>query len=71
MIFVLLLILLEAYDEVRRDLLIQQLAELGIHVWSYVSPMSQASNEMYRSVPLLPKQGDPYGPSVDSTCGVN
>jgi len=55
----------KAYDKVRRDLLVQRLAELGVH-----GPMLQAIIEMYWSVPLIPKLGGAYGPSIDSTCGV-
>lgn len=55
----------KAYDKVRRDLLVQRLAELGVH-----GRMLQAIVQMYWSVPLVPKLGCHLGPSIDSTCGV-
>jgi hypothetical protein len=55
----------KAYDKVRRDLMIQRLAGLGVH-----GHMLQAIVEIYWYVPLRPKLSGAYGPSTDSTCGV-
>ena len=49
----------------RRDLLVQRLAELGLH-----GPMLQAIIEMYWSIPLIPKPCGAHGPSINSTCRV-
>jgi hypothetical protein len=57
MLFCCLVDLNKAYDKVRRDLLIQRLAGLGVH-----GHMLQAIGEMYWSVPLRPKLSDVYGP---------
>lgn len=55
----------KAYDKVRRDLLLQRLAELGVH-----GSMLQAVAQMYWECPLIPKQGQEWGEPIDSTCGV-
>ena len=55
----------KAYDKVRRDLLLQRLAELGVH-----GSMLQAITQMYWEAPLVPKLGPTLGPEIASTCGV-
>jgi hypothetical protein len=55
----------KAYDRVRRDRLMNRLAELGIH-----AEMLRAIVQMYWSVPLTPKLGKELGAPIDSTCGV-
>ena len=55
----------KAYDTVRRDLLIQRLAELGVH-----GHMLQAITQMYWEAPLVPKLGTVLGPAISSKCGV-
>ena len=50
---------------VRRDKLMERLAQLGVH-----GNMLQAIVQMYWSVPLVPKVAGCLGPSIDSTCGV-
>jgi len=55
----------KAYDMVRRDKLMERLAQLGVH-----GNMLQAIVQMYWSVPLVPKVAGCLGPSIDSTCGV-
>ena len=55
----------KAFDRVRRDYLIQRLAELGVH-----GRMLQAIIQMYWSVPLVPKLHGTVGDAIPSTCGV-
>lgn len=55
----------KAYDLVRRDLLMQRLAELGVH-----GHMLEAITQMYWEVPLVPKHDGTLGASINSTCGV-
>ena len=55
----------KAYDKVRRDLLVQRLAELGVH-----GNMLQAIVQMYWEAPLVPKIGTALGPEIASKCGV-
>ena len=55
----------KAYDRVRRDLLMQCLAEAGVG-----GEMLAAIMEMYWSAPLQPKVGADLGASFDSTRGV-
>ena len=55
----------KAFDRVRRDYLIQRLAELGVH-----GRMLQAIIQMYWSVPLVPKLHGTMGDAIPSTCGV-
>lgn len=55
----------KAYDKVRRDMLVQRLAELGVH-----GHMLQAIAQMYWEAPLVPKLGTALGPEIASKCGV-
>jgi hypothetical protein len=51
---------------VRRDLLVQRLASLGVHG----SMMLEAIVQMYWDAPLVPKAGSALGPEIASMCGV-
>ena len=55
----------EAYDMVRRGLLVARLAELGI-----LGNMLQAIVQMYWQAPLVPKLATSLGPAILSQCGV-